>query len=115
MSGEHDETMGDTIDRTSIDGSTSQKLALHQILNSIQSSRDYGIHVCESFRDPRTACIDDYWEDVESEAISLDDLHRLIGPVRTPITDTCRAGMNRLSRLLERLSKQIDRVVLHGV
>jgi len=94
-------------------GSTAKKLALHRVLNSIQSSRDYGIYVCESFKDPRTSCLDDYWDEVELEAISLDDLHRLIGPVRVPLSDACRAEMNRLSRLLERLSKQIDRIVMY--
>ena len=108
MNGMHDTAMQDKQESV-----TASKLALHQVLNSIQSSRDYGIYLCESFQDPRTATIDDYWDDVAAEAISLDDLHRLIGPVRTPLSDGCRAEMNRLSRLLERLSKQIDRIVLH--
>lgn len=88
------------------------KTELHRVLNAIQSSTDFGIYICEDLRDPRRAHIDDYWSEVADRALGLDELHRAVGPVATPLTDEARAQMHQLARLLERLSKRIDRVVL---
>jgi hypothetical protein len=85
---------------------------LHRVLHSIQSSPDYGIYVCESFKDPRRQCIDEYWEEVAQEALGLQHLHRLIGTGQGPLTDDACRALHRLSRLLARLSQRIDRVVL---
>jgi hypothetical protein len=91
------------------------KIELHSVLNAFQHSPAYGIHVCESFRDPRKHCMDDYWEEVQYEAISIADLHTLVGGCqREPreLSDEARARLHQFARLLERLSRRIDRVVL---
>lgn len=88
------------------------KTELHRVLNCIQCSNDFGIYLCEELRDPRRNYIDDYWRDIADRALGIDDLHRLIGPASNPLTDEARARMHQLARLLERLSKRIDRVVL---
>ena len=91
------------------------KIELHSVLNAFQHSPAYGIHVCESFRDPRKHNMDDYWDEVQFEAISLGDLHRLVGgSQREPpeLSEEARARLHQFARLLERLVKRIDRVVL---
>lgn len=88
------------------------KQELHSVLNAIQSSQGYGIFVCESFKDPRRESIDDYWGEVQAEAVGLQYLHRLIGTGHTPLTDDARRRLHHFSRLLSRLSQRIDRVVL---
>jgi hypothetical protein len=93
---------------------SAQKIELHSVLNAFQSSAAYGVHVCETFRDPRRFSMDDYWEDVQCEAVSLEELHKLIGGSQQPqgLTNEARARLHQFSRLLERLSRRIDRVVL---
>lgn len=88
------------------------KTELHRVLNCIQCSNDFGIYVCEELRDPRRNYIDDYWKDIADRALGIDDLHRLLGPASSPLTDEARTRMHQLARLFERLSKRIDRVVL---
>lgn len=89
------------------------KAELHRVLQAIQCSTDFGVYLCESFRDPRRHYIDDYWQDVCKEAIGVEEMHRLVGKVNdTPLTDEARARFHQLARLLERLSRRIDRVVL---
>ena len=87
------------------------KTELHRVLNCIQCSNDFGIYVCEELRDPRRNYIDDYWREIADQALGVDDLHRVVGPVSNPLTDEARTRMHQFSRLLERLSKRIDRVV----
>lgn len=92
---------------------TEAKNELHRVLQAIQCSTDFGVYLCESFRDPRRHYIDDYWQDVCKEAIGIEEMHRLVGKVdNTPLTDEARARFHQLARLLERLSRRIDRVVL---
>lgn len=89
------------------------KAELHRVLQAVQSSADYGTFFCESFRDPRRFHMDDYWEDVCDEAIGIDELHQAVGKVDgSPLTDHAVSRLNRFSRLLERLVRRIDRVVL---
>lgn len=89
------------------------KAELHRVLQAIQCSADFGIYLCESFRDPRKHYIDDYWDDVCNEAIGIEEMHRLAGKANdTPLTDQARARFHQLARLFERLSRRIDRVVL---
>ena len=92
---------------------SAQKIELHNVLNAFQNSPSYGVHVCESFRDPRRFHMDDYWEDVQCEAISIHDLHTLVGGSQQQgLTNEARARLHQFARLLERLSRRIDRVVL---
>ena len=92
--------------------SSAFKIELHSVLNAFQHSPAYGVHVCESFRDPRHHSMDDYWDEVSCEALSVHELHSLVGGAGKPLTDEARARLHQFSRLLERLSKRIDRVVL---
>lgn len=87
------------------------KRELHSVLNCFQGDPEHGIFVCEAFRDPRFERLDAYWGEVEREAMGLRELHRLVGPSRAPTSDQALAQMNRFARLLERLSKRIDRAV----
>jgi hypothetical protein len=87
------------------------KYELHKVLSSIQASEDLGVYLCESFRDPRREYMDDYLAEVMDEAVGIDDLHRLLGRAETPLSDKARARFNHLARLLERLSKRVDRVL----
>lgn len=88
------------------------KLELHSVLNAFQASPKYGVHICESFRDPRKHDMDDYWAEVQFEALSVDELHKAVGSFDKPLSDDGRARMHQLARMLERLSKRIDRIVL---
>lgn len=87
------------------------KHELHRVLSSIQASEDLGVYLCESFRDPRREYMDDYLAEVASEAVGLDDLHRLLGRAETALSDRARTRFNHLARFLERLSKRVDRVL----
>ena len=89
------------------------KAELHRVLQSIQCSHDFGIYLCESFRDPRRHYIDDYWTEVSAEAFGIEELHRAVGRVdNTPLSDQSRARLHLFARLLDRLARRIDRVVL---
>jgi hypothetical protein len=89
------------------------KAELHRVLQSIQCSYDFGVYFCESFRDPRRHYIDDYWTEVSQEAFGIEELHRAIGRVdNTPLSDPARARLHQFARLLDRLARRIDRVVL---
>ena len=89
------------------------KAELHRILQSIQCSNDFGVYFCESFRDPRRHYIDDYWPEVCHEALGVQELHRLVGKVSgVPLTDEARTRLHQFARLLDRLARRIDRVVL---
>jgi hypothetical protein len=93
---------------------SAQKIELHSVLNAFQNSPAYGVHVCETFRDPRRFSMDDYWEDVQCEAVSIEELHKLVGGSQQQqgLTNEARARLHQFARLLERLSRRIDRVVL---
>ena len=84
---------------------------LHKVLSSVQASEDLGVYLCENFRDPRREYMDDYLSEVLDQAVGIDDLHRLLGRAEAPLSDKARTRFNPLARLLERLSKRIDRVL----
>ena len=89
------------------------KTELHRILQSIQCSSDYGVYFCESFRDPRRHYIDDYWPEVSHEAFGIEELHHTVGKVNnSPLPEQARARLHEFARLLDRLARRIDRVVL---
>lgn len=98
--------------------SSALKLELHSVLNAFQYSPTYGVHVCESFKDPRKHNMDDYWSEVECEAFSMADMHHQVGGSQrqasaAQLSDSARARLHQFARALERLSRRIDRVVLH--
>lgn len=103
--------VGPGVEREAASGA--KKLELHSVLNAFQHSPQYGVHVCESFKDPRKHHMDDYWDEVQYEAMSIDELHKLVGGFQGPeLSDAARARLHQFARLLERLSRRIDRVVL---
>lgn len=92
---------------------TEAKAELHRVLQAIQCSSEFGVYLCENFRDPRRHYIDDYWQDVCREAIGIEEMHKLVGKVNdTPLPDETRVRFHQLARLFERLARRIDRVVL---
>jgi hypothetical protein len=97
--------------------SSALKLELHSVLNAFQYSPTYGVHVCESFKDPRKHNMDDYWSEVECEAFSMADMHHQVGgsqrQASAELSDSARARLHQFARALERLSRRIDRIVLH--
>lgn len=96
------------LESCSVASKSAEAIELHAILNAFQHSPVYGTHVCEAFRDPQKYCMDDYWEDVQLEAFSVDELHRMVDECGPPAT--C-ARLHQFARVLERLSRRIDRVV----
>lgn len=88
------------------------KLELHHVLNAFQHSAEYGVHVCETFKDPRRYVMDAYWDEVRDEAFSIEELHHLVGGTTSDLSDQARARLHQFARALERLSKRIDRIVL---
>lgn len=89
------------------------KFELHRVLQAVQASSEFGVYFCESFKDPRKHYIDDYWPEVQHEALGIQELHRLVGKVdNAPLSDEARAHMHQFARLLERLARRIDRIVL---
>lgn len=92
---------------------TENKKELHRILNAVQCSADFGVYFCERFRDPRKHYIDDYWDDVCDEAFGLDELHKAIGRAdSSPLPPEALSRLHLFARLLERLARRIDRLVL---
>jgi hypothetical protein len=93
------------------------KMELHHVLNAFQSSPTYGVHVCESFKDPRRHNLDDYWTEVELEAFSIEELHHIVGGTQrqpSELSNCACARLHQFARALERLSRRIDRVVLQA-
>lgn len=94
---------------------TEGKAELHRVLQAVQHSVDYGVFVCEDFRDPRRFYVDDYWHEVKDDAFGIDELHRQVGRVdNSPLPDHVLARLHRFARLLERLARRIDRVVVQS-
>lgn len=82
------------------------KRELFRVFNAFQHSRDYGIYVCEKFRDPRFEHMDTYFHEVEDSAIGVSDLCRCIGRLDEPLPDKSRAQVARFADLLEALARR---------
>jgi hypothetical protein len=82
------------------------KLELFRVFNAFQHSRDYGIYVCEKFRDPRFENIDSYFHEVEDCAIGISDLCRCIGRIKEPLEEKARAQVARFAETLENLARR---------
>lgn len=91
---------------------TEIKKELHRVLHSIQQSAGYGIYVCEAFKDPQQHQLNSYWGEVADEALGIQTMHRLIGSGPAPLSENACCLLHRLSRVFERLSRRIDRLVL---
>ena len=90
-----------------------RKIELHKILDAFQLSDDYGVYVCEAFRDSRRTCIDHYWDEVEDQASGLSELRQLVGKSTTPLLPEARAKLSRFGDTLRRLSERIDAALGH--
>lgn len=77
---------------------------LESVLSVFRSDASAGVWVWDSERTPPAARL----EDVGDGAIVIEELRE---EARRGLTDECARRMHRLSRMLERLSKRIDRVV----
>jgi|GEM_PF-2866921 len=86
------------------------KREIHQILNAFQHSREYGIYVCEQFRDPRFSSIDTYFHEVEDCAHGVDDL-RYLGPTESPLTSAMTLRLAKFADTLEALAARLRAAV----
>ena len=82
------------------------KREIHHVLNAFQHSREYGIYVCEQFRDPRFSGIDAYFHEVEDCAHGIDDL-RYLGPLDSPLTSAMTLTLGKFADTLEALAARL--------
>jgi len=82
------------------------KRELYRVLNAFQGSPDFGVYVCEAFRDPRHQHIDSYFHEVESTAFGISDLCRKLGPANTPLIPHVRAEILSFAEALESLARR---------
>ena len=91
--------------------SHAQKGELRKVLSAFQTADDGGIYVCESFRDPRTTCIDWYWPEVEKEASGINELGFSIGRHALPLSTLARENFSRFAKTLRSLADRVDAVL----
>lgn len=89
----------------------SQKRELHQVLNAFQHSNEWGVYVCEGFKDPRRHDLDDYWSEVQEEANGIQDMRSKLGKLTEPLDNQASAAFNHFSKSLQRLAKRIDHIL----
>ena len=87
------------------------KSELWSVLNSFQHSPNYGIYLCEHFRDPRRTQIDDYWNEVKEYAVGIHETGCCIGRLNTPVADSAKVQFRALEKLLRSLADRIDRAL----
>ena len=93
---------------------SARKVELHRILDAFQLSEDYGIYVCEAFRDSRRTCIDHYWAEVEDQASGLSELRQAVGRHTTPLLPEARAQLAKFGATLRRLAERLDAALGHS-
>ena len=86
------------------------KREIHHVLNAFQHSREYGVYVCEQFRDPRFSGIDAYFHEVEDCAHGIDDL-RYLGPTESPLTSAMTLKLGKFAETLEALAARLRAAV----
>lgn len=87
------------------------KSELYRILNAFQNSHDYGVYVCQKFRDPRRHYIDSYYGEVADEAFGVVELSALIGKPGEPLTEQARQEFTRFASTLRELAERIEYIV----
>lgn len=87
------------------------KSELYRILNAFQNSHDYGVYVCQKFRDPRRHYIDSYYGEVADEAFGVVELSALIGKPGEPLTEQARHEFTRFASTLRELAERIEHIV----
>jgi hypothetical protein len=80
---------------------------LFRVLNAFQHSPGFGVYVCERFRDPRRFLLDDYFDEVEGDAVGVDDLARRLGRGGFCVRPQERKDMLSLAGKLESLAGRI--------
>lgn len=88
------------------------KPELYRVLNAFQSSPDFGVYVCEQFRDPRYTRIDEYYHEVENAAFGVRDLGALVGRLSTPLSAEARERLLLFAAALESLAAR-TRAAVH--
>jgi len=87
------------------------KQQLYKILNAFQNSHDYGVYICQKFRDPRKYYIDSYYGEVADEAFGIVELAALVGKPGEPLTESARREFSRFADTLRELAHRIDLVL----
>ena len=90
---------------------TSAKKDLWRILNAFQHSPEYGVYICELFKDPRQNHIDHYWNEVAPMASGIEDIGRGMGKYNTPVTVESQCQFRKLAQTLHSLAARIDHLV----
>ena len=88
-----------------------RKNELWSIVNAFQHSPNFGVYVCESFRDPRRTQIDDYWHEVQKDAVGIHEVGSCIGRYKEPISDNAKKQFRRLEAVLRSLADRVDRAL----
>lgn len=84
---------------------------LRRVLAAFQTAEDGSVYVCEAFRDPRTTCIDWYWDEVEREALGITELGHSVGRHALPLSPQAREGFARFAKTLRSLADRVDAVL----
>ena len=87
------------------------KSELYNVLNSFQYSQDYGLYICELFRDPRRYYIDTYFDEVADSAYGINELCRILGRIYTPMRPEERHVFLRFAGTLESLAARVRAAV----
>jgi len=83
------------------------KHELYRIVNAFQNSQDYGVYVCQKFRDPRRHYIDSYYGEVAHEAFGIVELGALIGKTSEPLSPEAKAEFSRFAGTLREIAERI--------
>lgn len=87
------------------------KSELYRVLNAFQNSHDYGVYVCQKFRDPRRHYIDSYYGEVADEAFGVVELSALVGKPGEPLTEQAKQEFTRFASTLRELAERIEHIV----
>lgn len=90
---------------------SADKAELYRILNAFQNSHDYGVYICQKFRDQRKHYIDSYYDEVADEAFGVIELAGLVGKQGEPLSEQARREFSRFAATLRELASRIERVV----
>ena len=100
-----DDNMGDN-PYTVVPPATPKK-ELWGVLNSFQYSPNFGVYICQKFKDPRRTQIDDYWNDVKSSAVGIHETGCCIGRINDPVSDQAKAQFRVLEKELRSIADRI--------
>lgn len=87
------------------------KHELYDVVNAFQNSQDYGVYVCQKFKDPRRYYIDSYYGEVAHEAFGMVELGALLGRTCTPLSEEARREFARFATTLRELAERVERAL----